>query len=1394
MIVAFSFLFEILNSNYIVKMELKEIEGCLVKAIYENSEIFNDDCRNTFEIDNYELNTRIDVTFSDTDLTNYLAGYFKMTTYVNEYKISSEDYPMFWNCYNCISNDNNFYYKESDKRIYFKKPEETIEGYSYHHDFHFSFQINSVLELNYNGIGVSNSYYKFTEQPHFYITTCNIYDDIDIINFNTTELFKIQGKDNHYTHYENKGFLLSYETTKNAGQFIGLDASGNDVNLTNGDLFQVSNIKGLRYILSEEEQAKHGAYLKITITTHTCSDKTISKEVSGQKVFKIYICLTGYNFYLLGDELKCLNDGYYEEDGNFYSCYETCSNREPYTREGVAQNNIYQMSTFEGDVNYINCEKCQNLMTNDEKCVESCTLNNYKYLLYNRLTCYDQIPENYYTFVNHKEERYYPDAKYEDTQHPVININTYCPGNYFFNGICVNNLEDLFYLISPLELKDYTEPVLLYMHPKKIFLSTVHSDKLDEIYYENDDGVKIISVQRCKEILSIDFLIYTIHDWNTNEYRAKIFKSDGTEIDINLCIKEEELINYFLPNDTTTGDFIKCPDECAECSSDSFHQNSCIRCDNNKFYYQIYYFFDTEFLECVNETTKPDDVYLNKEELRYEPCFETCQYCSDYGDNKRHNCTTCLDGYTMREEYPTNCVVDCEMLYYYNEFGQYRCTESTLCPFDMLYIEEKKKCVYNCSDNFPYIYEFRGDCLTYCPDKSIPSVDLVRLTNICETDQCNLKQNKIKDSLDLLVADEGRIINEFAKGYTLNCLNTTESIYNYINENYSFVIYKNYDCLKSFLKDNNVNITKIKFEECYVRLQELYNITERNIVITLFDKYRGKLAPYNIYNFYDPVTGEKLNTSICQDTKVEKEVDLLDLNMKNYDYKKSLLEQGIDIFNYSSPFFTDICFHFESPNGRDITLNQRASSYYENIKLCDTGCQNKGINFTSYEAICECQFENIIDNELLNQFIGDEIMDLIGQTNIEVLKCYEDVFKFEYFKKNYGCMIILSLMFIQIICTIVYYANDLFEMQRFTYGIIHYFFISGNNQNNINDKDNNKNKKIMDNSLILKDNKDQGTSIIEKSKKKITKKDNFIILRGEKADVLFHFDVNSSNRYFTDHSDKEKKLNLDIQIFKNKDYENFKKNQKLLNFIKKYQKCNVSKEEIDIFMDKSLNELDYDDAIIEDTRGFIDMFTDSLLENHIFLNSMFEEDKYKPSSIKIVIYTLRIDLYFVVNGLFYSQSYIDELYNLEEEETFWSFAFRATERIVYTSIIGKIMDFIIDFFIISGDKIKKKLDKNEGSKLIIKGEISNLSFEIIRNIHIFIFINFFIMLISFYYVSCFNNVFPNTKAEWIKSSVFIYVINEIISFLYIFATTLLRYLSITYKVENFFKLAERINQ
>jgi len=59
--------------------------------------------------------------------------------------------------------------------------------------------------------------------------------------------------------------------------------------------------------------------------------------------------------------------------------------------------------------------------------------------------------------------------------------------------------------------------------------------------------------------------------------------------------------------------------------------------------------------------------------------------------------------------------------------------------------------------------------------------------------------------------------------------------------------------------------------------------------------------------------------------------------MENKDAKKNLLSQGIDIFNSSSRFFTDLCYNYESPNGKDIPLKERVSFFYPNIKICDEG-------------------------------------------------------------------------------------------------------------------------------------------------------------------------------------------------------------------------------------------------------------------------------------------------------------------------------------------------------------------------------------------------------------------------------------------------------------------------
>ena len=239
---------------------------------------------------------------------------------------------------------------------------------------------------------------------------------------------------------------------------------------------------------------------------------------------------------------------------------------------------------------------------------------------------------------------------------------------------------------------------------------------------------------------------------------------------------------------------------------------------------------------------------------------------------------------------------------------------------------------------------------------------------------------------------------------------------------YNFIIYKNEDCLNKFMNQERIAITKIDLKECYNLLMDYYHFTERNIIVTLIDIYRQYQSPYTYYNFYHPETGVKLNAKeICYNSKVNKMFKVLSFDMDDKVAKKNLLSQGVDLFNSSSRFFSDLCYHYDSPNGKDIPLKERITLFFPNIKICDDGCENKGINFEKYEAECQCTFINIINNKLINNAFTGEIVEIYHEMNIEVIKCYKDIFKFKYFIKNYGSMIILILLITQIILNFIYF-------------------------------------------------------------------------------------------------------------------------------------------------------------------------------------------------------------------------------------------------------------------------------------------------------------------------------------------------------------------------------------
>ena len=906
------------------------------------------------------------------------------------------------------------------------------------------------------------------------------------------------------------------------------------------------------------------------------------------------------------------------------------------------------------------------------------------------------------------------------------------------------------------------------------------------------------NISKCEDILKENnyinsdkaLLIYDINNLTNKNYEYKVYSLEGNELNINICLDYGIIlckIGEYLPDN---GDKCqKCPRQCSQCSYDSVEQNLCLRCNNDLGYYKVYSssINSKSFLNCVNEENKPENYNLNKESLWYEPCYETCQECFDYGNREKNNCTKCISGYTIREENPNNCVIYCEFYYYYNEYGQYLCTEKDICPGGMYLVKDKKKCINDCNSNEPFLYQFKGECIQECPDYTIIK-DGNCIYN--DTGECALIRNNLDVDLFNLIDENGQETDQIVLRYAKDHQNLNYEIYNYANKMYNFIIYKNEDCLDKFLNQERITITKIYLKECYNLLMAHFNFTERNIIITLIDIYRKNQSPYTYYNFYHPETGVKLEAKkICYKSKVNKMFQVLSFDMDNKAAKKNLLSQGIDIFNSSSRFFTDLCYNYESPNGKDIPLKERVPFFYPNIKICDEGCISKGINYEKYEAECECTFINIINNKIINNEFTGEIVEIYHEMNVEVIKCYKYLFKYKYFIKNYGGMIILGLLFTQIILTFIYFYRNVSEIRKFTLGLINSYFLKLNKKNNKNNKEDNNNtiiskndddahndKFIINNPPIRKPRKHNSIKPKTNMRISLSSNRNIIDKMSSRNNMI---QVNDNNKNSSSKSQSVNKLNV------NKPNDNEDIDKKYI----------LPDGELEDFLMKSPEDLDFDEALTEDKRKFCEMYKDMLLSRHIFLSNIFEEDKYKPRTLRFIIYLLMLNLYFVINALFFSESYISELYREEKEEKFFSFIPRSIKRIIYAFLVSSIINFLFDFIIISGNKIKNILNKKKDfSPVIIKGEIGKILFNIEKSVIIFFIINYFIMLVSWYYISCFNNVYSNTKIEWLKSSIFIIIIMQLLPFLYSLIFSLLRFISLRCQVEQIYKIANAYEQ
>ena len=168
-------------------------------------------------------------------------------------------------------------------------------------------------------------------------------------------------------------------------------------------------------------------------------------------------------------------------------------------------------------------------------------------------------------------------------------------------------------------------------------------------------------------------------------------------------------------------------------------------------------------------------------------------------------------------------------------------------------------------------------------------------------------------------------------------------------------------------------------------------------------------------------------------------------------------------------------------------------------------------------------------------------------------------------------------------------------------------------------------------------------------------------------------------------------------------------------------------------------------------------------------------------------------MYMVVNGLFYGESAVSEIYHIEGDDPFFGFFPRSITRFVYSAIIGVIIGFIIDCFFIEEKRMKKIFIRNKNNFVKLKSEIFELNKKIKKRYSGFILLVLFLLLLFWFYLLCFNYVYPYTQYEWIKSSITLIIIMQILSIITALAETTLRQISFVFKRERIFRVSKLLD-
>ena len=224
------------------------------------------------------------------------------------------------------------------------------------------------------------------------------------------------------------------------------------------------------------------------------------------------------------------------------------------------------------------------------------------------------------------------------------------------------------------------------------------------------------------------------------------------------------------------------------------------------------------------------------------------------------------------------------------------------------------------------------------------------------------------------------------------------------------------------------------------------------------------------------------------------------------------------------------------------------------------------------------------------------------------------------------------------------------------------------------------------------------------------------------------------------------------------------------------------------YLETDIDDLIFEEIIERDKRTFCEYFKEQLKSNLMVIDAIYNNEPLKPRVIKLTLYIINIDLYFIINALFINEEFISDVFSSEKNDII-EIIKRSFDRVFYTTLVKVILNYIINCFFIEEKKIKVILKSKKMNIKEVKYKIIIIMKQVLNRLIYFIIFSFIITFFSLYYISCFNYRYYYITKEWIQTSIFIIIFMEILSIITIFIQTSFRFLGLKLGNEKIYKFS-----